>query len=105
MTNNPIPDTPLTNEEIRESVEKLLPTWTSTLGGKQWLYKELPPFESRTAAFLFVKRLYHLAQEMDHDPTITWTYRGISLSLTTHHADERVTMRDIELAKRIDQLL
>jgi 4a-hydroxytetrahydrobiopterin dehydratase len=46
-----------------------------------------------------------LAESANHHPTITNTYSSVHLALNTHDAGGKVTQKDVDLAKQIDQAL
>jgi 4a-hydroxytetrahydrobiopterin dehydratase len=61
-------------------------------------------FEEFNDAIDFVNDLAEIAEEAQHHPDITIRHAKVSLLLTTRDADG-VTMLDIELAQRIDNLV
>lgn len=62
-------------------------------------------FKDFSEAFAFLSRVALLAEKHNHHPEIQNTYNKVSLSLTSHDAGNKVTDRDINLAKAIDKLL
>jgi 4a-hydroxytetrahydrobiopterin dehydratase len=44
------------------------------------------------------------AEDLDHHPEWTNVYDRVSIRLTTHHADNKVTAKDLELARRIERI-
>lgn len=56
------------------------------------------------SAWSFLTRVAFEAEDMDHHPEIANVYDQVSLSLSTHDADNRVTETDLELARRIDAI-
>jgi len=54
-------------------------------------------------ALAFIVRLGFEAEAMDHHPELTNVYNKVSLALNTHDAGGKVTAKDVELAKRIEQ--
>ena len=61
-------------------------------------------FKDFSEAFAFLSRVALLAEKHNHHPEIQNTYNKVSLSLTSHDAGNKVTDRDINLAKAIDNL-
>jgi 4a-hydroxytetrahydrobiopterin dehydratase len=56
------------------------------------------------AAIAAVDRIAVVAEEMDHHPDIDIRWRTLTFTVSTHSAGG-VTQRDIELAKRIDEIV
>lgn len=52
----------------------------------------------------FVVRIGFEAEALGHHPTIQWTYNNVNISLQTHDAGDKVTSKDIDLAKAIDSI-
>lgn len=61
-------------------------------------------FDSFKEAIDFVNRVAGVAEEIDHHPGFTISYRRVTLSITTH-SEGGLTRRDFRLAGRIDELL
>jgi len=74
---------------------QLPPGWIDSQGGLERTF-ELPSFMDSIA---FVGRVAELAEEANHHPDITISYRKVTLRWTTHSAGG-VTEKDIELAGR-----
>ena len=55
-------------------------------------------------AFAFLTRVAFEAEAMDHHPHVTNVYDRVTLALSTHDADNRVTETDLVLAARINAL-
>lgn len=62
---------------------------------------ELPSFPDAIAV---VARVAMAAEDMDHHPDIDIRWRTLTFRCTTHSAGG-VTARDIELARRIDEIV
>lgn len=45
------------------------------------------------------------AEAMNHHPNWSNVYNQLDISLSTHDAGNKVTMKDIELAKRINEIV
>lgn len=58
-----------------------------------------------TAAFAFMTRVALIAEKMDHHPDWTNVYNRVEIRLNTHDAGGKVTERDFELAKKIEEIL
>ena len=76
---------------------------------KMWIEKNnklVRTFEFRDfqEAFGFMTRVAFIAEKIDHHPTWSNTYNSVHIELTTHSADNTITEKDRELAKKIDQI-
>lgn len=62
-------------------------------------------FSNFKEALLFVNKVGELAEEFDHHPDICIkNYKEVVVSTTTHSVGNKVTEKDIRLAKAIDNL-
>ena len=61
-------------------------------------------FKDFVTAFAFMTKVAIAAEKRDHHPTWTNTYNKVSFELSTHDAGNKVTDKDHQLAKIIDQL-
>ena len=53
----------------------------------------------------FVNKIVPLAQEQRHHPDIEiFSYNKVKIKLTTHDEGYKITEKDIELAKRINEI-
>ena len=77
-----------------------LPEWSGDGDGIRRSV-ELPSFRAAVDAIV---RIADVAEEMDHHPDIDLRWRTLHLHVVTHSAGG-VTANDLELARRIDQLL
>jgi len=68
------------------------------------LYKKFT-FKNFSEAFAFMTRVALAAEKMDHHPLWTNVYNEVEIWLNTHSAGDTVTVKDRELAKKIDALL
>src|SRR6478735_11887296 len=87
---------PLAPAEIATALAGL-PGWT--LAGDA-LAKEFK-FGSFREAFSFMTRAAFEAEAMDHHPDWTNVYNRVAIRLNTHDAGNKVTAKDVELAKKI----
>lgn len=67
------------------------------------LYRQFK-FPDFVAAFGFMSQVALLAEKMDHHPDWSNSYNRVDISLTTHDLGG-ISMRDITLAKQIDEHL
>lgn len=56
------------------------------------------------STWTFLGHIARKAHEFKHHPTIVNTYNKIDLEITTHDAGNQVTLKDIQLAKAIQDL-
>ena len=61
-------------------------------------------FETFREAFGFLVGVAFAAEAAGHHPEITNVYNRVSLRLTTHDAGDRVTTRDVDLARALSRL-
>lgn len=62
-------------------------------------------FNNFIEAVDFVNNIVPLAEKLEHHPDIEiFSYKNVRVKLTTHDAGNKVTEKDIELAKEIDKL-
>lgn len=61
-------------------------------------------FQNFKEAFSFMVKVAFEAEELAHHPDWSNVYKTVHISLSTHDAGNKVTLKDIELAKRIDEL-
>ena len=61
-------------------------------------------FESFVDAFAFMTKVALVAQGIDHHPDMTISWNTVTISTTSHDADNTVTDRDRRLAAAIDEL-
>jgi 4a-hydroxytetrahydrobiopterin dehydratase len=89
---------PLDSGQIREALADL-PAWSHQNGR---LVRELE-FPDFIRAFGFMSSVALIAQSMDHHPDWTNVYNRLHIELHTHDAGG-ITVRDLELARRIEAL-
>jgi 4a-hydroxytetrahydrobiopterin dehydratase len=56
-------------------------------------------------AIEFVTDLAQIAEEIGHHPDILIQYNMVTISTTTHDADDQITKKDTTLIERIEELL
>lgn len=60
-------------------------------------------FRNFSRTWDFLNSVAGIAHKSHHHPTIVTTYNQVSITTTTHDADNQVTMLDIHLAEAINQ--
>lgn len=91
--------TPLSPPEITAALEDL-PHWTHREGALQ---RELR-FQSFREAMSFLLRAAFVAEAHQHHPEWSIVHDRVSIRLTTHDAGDRVTARDVKLARAFGNL-
>ncbi|PVY40439.1 4a-hydroxytetrahydrobiopterin dehydratase [Pontibacter virosus] len=61
-------------------------------------------FKDFRAAMAFMNKVADVAEELNHHPWWSNVYNKVEIELTTHDAGNTVTDKDLELARRIDEL-
>ena len=72
--------------------------WTEKNDALHASYK----FEDFKSAFSFMTEVAFWAESMNHHPNWSNVYNTVNITLTTHDAGNTVTVKDRELAERID---
>lgn len=63
-------------------------------------------FSDFQEALLFVNKVGEIAEKLNHHPDICIkNYKEVSISTTTHDAGNRLTEKDHQITKAIDELL
>ena len=98
MTN--LMSTPLDSDQIKLALNGL----------KMWTYKEDKllmniNLKNFSEALSFLVTVGIEAERLNHHPEIHNIYNRVTLKLTTHDAANRVTQKDIVLARAIENLL
>ncbi len=57
------------------------------------------------SAFSFMTRVAFAAEKMNHHPEWTNVYNKVEIRLSSHDAGNKVTDKDRQLARKIDELL
>ena len=89
--------TPLSEEEIKDAL--------STLPGWEYHSDKITKtfqLQSFREAMAFLVRIAFSAEEADHHPEIYNLYNRVTISLNTHHSGGKVTIKDIKLARSIE---
>ena len=90
---------PLNADEIQAALADL-PGWSHDADALAKTFT----FDDFRDALAFIVRLGFEAEERDHHPNLTNVYNRVDLALTTHDAGNRVTQRDLDLARAIEAL-
>lgn len=61
-------------------------------------------FEDFKTALSFIVRVGFDAEDQGHHPELFNVYNTVQISLATHDADDKVTEKDVNLAKAIDAI-
>ena len=98
MTN--LMSTPLDSDQIKLALNGL----------KMWTYKEDKllmniNLKNFSEALSFIVKVGIEAEKLNHHPEIHNIYNQVTLKLTTHDAGNRVTQKDIVLARAIENLV
>lgn len=91
--------TPLTPDQISSALREL-PGWQ---GEGDSLVRTFE-FGSFKEAMSFMVRVAFEAEALDHHPEWSNVYNKVAVRLRTHDAGNRVTAKDVELARRISAL-
>ena len=91
--------TALTAAEIQEALGTLN-GWSQEGDALAKTFK----FGTFREAFSFMTRVALEAEVLDHHPDWSNVYNRVSVRLSTHDAGGRITARDVELARKIQQI-
>lgn len=91
--------TPLTSQEIEQALTSL-PGWEYSDDSLAKTFQ----FGSFREAMSYMMRASYEADELNHHPEWMNVYNCLSVRLSTHDADGKVTAKDVELAKRFEKL-
>jgi len=91
--------TPLTQDQITAALREL-PNWKFEGDALTHTFE----FGSFKEAMSFMMRVGFEAEAMDHHPEWTNVYNKVSIRLTTHDAGNKVSEKDVKLAKKIVSL-
>lgn len=90
---------PLTQEQIEKELTKL-EGWTLS---DDKISRDFS-FRDFKTAMGFIVRVAFEAEQQAHHPELHNVYNSVKISLSTHDAGDKVTGKDIELAKAIDRV-
>lgn len=90
---------PLTEKEVESHLNEL-DNWAY---GDDKITRDFS-FNSFKEALSFMVRVGFEAEALKHHPEWTNVYNRVSVQLSTHDADNKVTTKDIQLAKAIDKI-
>jgi len=90
---------PLTDVQIADALKEL-PGWSH---GDDRLSRDYK-FADFSKALGFIVRVGLLAEQHNHHPELFNVYSTVKIALNTHDADGKVTAKDIDLAKAINDL-
>jgi len=90
---------PLTSKEVESQLEAL-DNWSFE---NDQIKKEFS-FENFKEAMAFMVQVGFEAEDLGHHPNWSNVYNSVSIQLNTHDADNKVTNKDIQLAKAIDKI-
>ncbi|MEW2403097.1 4a-hydroxytetrahydrobiopterin dehydratase [Streptomyces sp. NPDC046862] len=89
----------LSQKEIEERLAEL-PGWSLDGDRITRSYR----LDSHFAATAMVVHIAQVQEELDHHSDLTLGYNTVSLTMNTHSVGGAVTERDVELARRVEQL-
>jgi 4a-hydroxytetrahydrobiopterin dehydratase len=87
------------HEEISAALGSL-PGWALEQDALAKTFK----FGSFREAMAFMVRVSYEAEAMDHHPDWSNVYNRVTIRLTTHDAGDKVTSKDVELARKIQAI-
>jgi len=90
---------PLNESEIKEALEQL--------SGWKWQNDRLKKtfsFANFREAMSFILRVSYKAEEINHHPEIFNCYSRVEIGLNTHDAGGKVTAKDTELGRAIEEI-
>lgn len=90
---------PLSKEEI-DAALKELDGWSF---GNDRLTKSFRLADFRSAVG-FIVRIAFEAEDLNHHPALENVYNQVDIALNTHDVGGKVTAKDVDLAKRIDNI-
>ncbi|MFE6589184.1 4a-hydroxytetrahydrobiopterin dehydratase [Streptomyces sp. NPDC057781] len=94
-----MPVEPLSQKEIEERLAEL-PGWSLDDGRLTRSYR----LASHFAATAMVVHVAQVQEELDHHSDLALGYNTVSLAVHTHSAGGAVTEKDVELARRVEDL-
>lgn len=61
-------------------------------------------FSSFTEAMGFITEMAFACEKLNHHPNLSNVYNKVQIQLTTHDAGNKVTQKDLDLAKAIERI-
>ena len=90
---------PLNKEELEQAL-KTLDDWRVE---DDKLRKDFK-FQNFKEAAAFIMRIAFEAESLQHHPELFNVYSKVNIGLCTHEAGDKITNKDVELAKAIDSI-
>ena len=94
-----MPVAPLSQKEIEDRLEEL-PGWSADTDRLTRTYR----LGTHFAATAMVVHIAQVQEELDHHSDLTLGYNTISLTVNTHSVGGAVTVLDLKLARRVEDL-
>ena len=91
---------PLTDAELNDVLAEL-DAWEVEDDKLKTTYE----FTDFRAAISFIVRLSYYAEDLNHHPELENVYNTVHIALTTHDAGGKVTEKDVELARQIEDFV
>jgi len=91
---------PLTDAELNDALAEL-DAWEVEDDKLKTTYE----FTDFRAAISFIVRLSYYAEDLNHHPELENVYNTVHIALTTHDAGGKVTEKDVELARQIEDFV
>lgn len=89
----------LSEQQIQEALAGLA-GWTADGGGIARTYT----FAGHLPAAAMAVHVAAVQEELNHHSEMTLGYNKLSLTVTTHSAGSKVTRKDVELARRVEDI-
>ncbi|MEU2779039.1 4a-hydroxytetrahydrobiopterin dehydratase [Streptomyces sp. NPDC007162] len=90
---------PLSQKEIEDRLAEL-PGWSVDGDRLARAYR----LDSHVAAAALVQHIAAIQDELDHHSDLTLGYNTVALTVHTHSAGGAVTVKDFELARRVEDI-
>ncbi len=94
------PEQAMSEAEVKSWLAANLPSWRLEDGWIRRTYKTA----SWKGTLMVINTIGHLAEAAWHHPDLTASYAWVEVRLMTHTA-KGITMKDLELAKRIEEVV
>jgi 4a-hydroxytetrahydrobiopterin dehydratase len=91
---------PLTDAELNDALAEL-DAWEFEDDKLKTTYE----FSDFRAAISFIVRMSYYAEDLNHHPELENVYNTVHIALTTHDAGGKVTEKDVELARQIEDFV